>query len=162
MTWMIDDLALARALHVLAVTIWIGGVAMATTVALPAVKSGALGPDPLRAFEAFERRFAWQARMAVVLTGMSGLYMVHRMNLWERFRDLDFWWMHAMVGVWTVFALLLFVGEPLILRRTLPTFAARDPARAFALLHRVHIVLLLLSLITVFGAVAGSHGWPIV
>jgi hypothetical protein len=33
----VDDLALARALHVLAVVIWIGGVAMVTTVILPSV-----------------------------------------------------------------------------------------------------------------------------
>jgi uncharacterized membrane protein len=33
----IDDLALARALHVLGVVVWIGGVSMATTVALPTV-----------------------------------------------------------------------------------------------------------------------------
>ena len=30
------DVIIARALHVLAVVIWIGGVSMATTVALPA------------------------------------------------------------------------------------------------------------------------------
>ena len=40
-----DDLALARALHVLAVVIWIGGVSMATTVAIPAVRRGDLGED---------------------------------------------------------------------------------------------------------------------
>ena len=34
-----DDLALARALHIFGVVIWIGGVSMATTVA-PAIRSG--------------------------------------------------------------------------------------------------------------------------
>jgi uncharacterized membrane protein len=33
-----DDVLIARALHVLAVVIWIGGVAMVTTVVLPAVR----------------------------------------------------------------------------------------------------------------------------
>lgn len=60
-----DGIVLARAFHVLAVVIWIGGVAMATTVALPAVRRGDLGTDRLRAFQAIERRFIWQARMAV-------------------------------------------------------------------------------------------------
>ena len=45
-----DDLIIARALHVLAVVIWIGGVAMATTVVLPAVRRGDLGADRLRRF----------------------------------------------------------------------------------------------------------------
>ncbi|MBS0400580.1 MAG: hypothetical protein JSR95_18105, partial [Proteobacteria bacterium] len=43
------ELALARALHVLGVVIWIGGVSMATTVALPAIRRGALGEDRLKA-----------------------------------------------------------------------------------------------------------------
>jgi uncharacterized membrane protein len=38
-----DDVNIARALHIAAVVIWIGGVAMATTVVLPAVRSGDLG-----------------------------------------------------------------------------------------------------------------------
>lgn len=42
-----DDVIAARALHVLAVVIWIGGVSMATTVMLPAVRRGALGNDRL-------------------------------------------------------------------------------------------------------------------
>src|SRR3546814_20881527 len=35
----------------------------------------------------------------------------------------------------------------------------QDPDAAFARLHRMHVVLLTLGLISVFGAVAGSHGW---
>lgn len=38
-----DDVVIARALHVLAVVIWIGGVAIATTIVLPAVRRGELG-----------------------------------------------------------------------------------------------------------------------
>jgi uncharacterized membrane protein len=33
-----DDLAVARTIHVLAVVLWIGGVAMVTTILLPAVR----------------------------------------------------------------------------------------------------------------------------
>lgn len=156
-----DDLVLARALHVLAVVIWIGGVAMATTAALPAVRSGDLGPDRLRAFQAFEHRFVRQAQAAVIIVGLSGLYMVMRLDLWDRFRDPQFWWMHAMVCLWLAFALLLFIGEPFILHRHFRAWAERSPDRAFAWLHRVHWILLLFSLVTIFGAVAGSHGWLI-
>ena len=155
----IDDLALARALHILGVVIWIGGVSMATTVALPAVRRGALGEDRLAAFQAFKRGFVWQARTAVLLVGLTGLYMITQLDLWGRFTDGHFWWMHAMVLVWSLFFFVLFIGEPLVLHRYFPPWAQRDPERAFAMLHRVHIVLLALALITVFGAVAGSHGW---
>jgi uncharacterized membrane protein len=36
-----NDLAIARAIHVLAVIVWIGGVAMVTTVILPICEIGA-------------------------------------------------------------------------------------------------------------------------
>lgn len=154
-----DDLALARALHILGVVIWIGGVSMATTVALPAVRRGLLGEDRLAAFHAFEGRFVWQARASVIVVGLTGLYMVDRFDLWSRFAEGQFWWMHAMVIMWLLFAFLLFIGEPFVLHRYFPVWARRDPDRAFALLHRLHVVLLLLSLVTILGATAGSHGW---
>jgi hypothetical protein len=72
-----------------------------------------------------------------------------------------FWWMHAMVCLWLLFAFVLFVAEPLIVQRRFHALAQKRPVVAFAWLHRAHWVLLILSLITIFGAVAGSRGWPI-
>ena len=156
-----DDVITARAIHVLAVVIWIGGVSMATTVALPAVRRGELGHDRLRAFQAFERRFAWQARTAIVLVGLTGFYMTWRLDLWDRFRTADFWWMHAMVCLWLLFAFVLFVAEPFFLHRHFSKWASAEPKIAFAWLHRAHWALLVLSIVTIVGAVAGSQGWGI-
>lgn len=153
-----DDVSLARALHVLAVVIWIGGVSMATTVALPALRRGDFGPNLLQAFVAIERRFIWQARISVIIVGITGLYMLWRLDLWDRFHSAAYWWMHAMVCVWLLFALVLFVGAPFVLHRRLPRWASIAPQETFKWLHRVHWVLLLLSLVTILGAVAGSHG----
>nr|WP_295742410.1 hypothetical protein [uncultured Acidocella sp.] len=154
-----NDVIAARALHVLAVVIWIGGVSMATTVVLPAVRRGDLGEDRLAAFQAIERRFVWQARTAIALVGLTGFYMVWRLDLWDRFRSLRFWWMHAMVGVWLLFTFVLFIAEPFILHRHFRGWATAHPAVAFAWLHRAHWVLLGLSVATILGAVAGSQGW---
>jgi len=156
-----DGLALARALHVLAVVIWVGGVSIVTSVVLPAVRRGEFGVDRLGAFQAIERRFVWQARGAIIIVGATGFYMIWVTDLWDRFASAAFWWMHAMVGVWTLFALGLFVVEPFILDRHLTRWASSRPDRFFARLGHVHWVLLLLSLITLVGAVAGSHGWPL-
>jgi hypothetical protein len=60
-----------------------------------------------------------------------------------------------------IFAIGLFVVEPLILDRRLSALAIRRPAATFAWLALVHWLLFTLSLITIFGAVAGSHGWLI-
>jgi hypothetical protein len=66
--------------------------------------------------------------------------------------------MHAMVENWAVFTLVLFVLEPLFLHRWFGEPARRDPAGTLALVTRFHRVLLIAGLITVAGAVAGSHG----
>jgi uncharacterized membrane protein len=153
-----DDVAIARALHVLAVVIWIGGVAMVTMVILPVILRGELGTDRIQTFEAIERRFAWPARIAILVVGLTGFYMIQRLDLWGRFTTAEFWWMHAMVGLWLFFAILLFVAEPLIIHRRFRVRAEENPAAAFALLYRAHWLLLALGLITIFGAVAGSHG----
>lgn len=152
-----DDFIIARALHVLAVLMWIGGVAFVTTVLIPSIRRSVLPAERLAAFHRFEGRFAPQAAVWVLLAGASGFWMTHRAGLWGRFLDAEYWWMHAMVAVWLAFALMLFVIEPLFLHRRMA--ASPDPARDFARMERVHRVLLALSLLTVLGAVAGSHGW---
>lgn len=151
------DLAIARAIHVLAVVVWIGGVAMVTTVILPAVRRRA---EMLLLLEAVQRRFVWQARIATLLVAASGFYMLERLKLWDRFHDIEFWWMHAMVVVWLIFTFMLFVGEPLVARmhRNQPARAA--PGRRLAWMQWFHWVLLVLSVITVLAAVAGSQGMP--
>ena len=157
----VDDVVIVRALHVLFVVIWIGGVSMATTVALPAVRRGDLGTNWLSAFQAIEHRFAWQARTGIAVVGLTGLYMTWRLDLWDRFRTVGFWWMHAMVCLWLLFTILLFVVEPFILHRHFQRWATVRPAVAFAWLHRAHWVLLALSVVTILGAVGGSQGWSI-
>jgi peptidoglycan biosynthesis protein MviN/MurJ (putative lipid II flippase) len=64
-----------------------------------------------------------------------------------------------MILVWAIFTLMLFVLEPLVLHRLFRARAARDPDGTFTFIQSMHWVLLLLSLIAVAGAVAGSHGW---
>ena len=153
-----DDVTIARALHVLGVVVWIGGVAMVTMVLLPAVRRGDLGPNRLQVFEAIERRFIWQARIATILVALTGFYMTQRLGLWDRFQSAQFWWMHAMVCLWGLFTVVLFVVEPLVLHRWFHARATEAPDTAFALLHRAHWLLLVLSVITILGAVAGSQG----
>lgn len=153
------EVTFARVLHVLGVVLWIGGVAMVTTVLLPAAKRMKVPEERVVFFEAVERGFALQARFTVLVTGLSGLYLVYELNLWQRFLRVEYWWMHAMILVWALFALMLFVFEPLFLHRRFIERAGRDPHAAFALVTRMHWILLILSLITVAGAVAGSHGY---
>jgi uncharacterized membrane protein len=153
-----DDVAIALAIHVLAIVLWIGGVAMVTTVLLPAVRRFKSAEERLSFFETIERRFAWQARGTTLIAGASGFYLVYRLGLWSSFGTIADWWLDAMFALWLLFTFVLFVAEPLFLNRWFEARAKRAPESTFALVQRFHWVLLTLSLLTIAGAVAGAHG----
>lgn len=126
---------------------------------LPACRALADGQAQLDLFERLEQRFAAIARWSVLLAGGSGLWLIWRLDAWARFADpASWWWMHGMVAVWTVFALMLFVLEPFVLHRVFEARARRDPLGAMATIQRLHGVLLGVSLVVLVGAVVGSHG----
>ena len=79
------SLGVAIAIHVLSVIWWIGGLAFVTAVILPALRSGQLG-DTRAAFKVIESRFEPQVRIAVLLAGLSGLYLLFRLGLEGAFR----------------------------------------------------------------------------
>ncbi len=153
-----DDASIARALHVLGVVLWIGGVAFVTTVLLPAVRRIKSADERVAFFEKIEGQFAWQARGTTFLVGLSGFYLVYKWNLWSRFLEPEYFWMHLMVLVWLVFTIMLFIAEPLFLHRWFLERAKDKPEQTFRLIQRMHWVLLTLSLITVTAATLGSHG----
>lgn len=151
-------MTLARALHVLAVVHWIGGVAMVTLVLLPGLMRAVPAPERLRLFEMIEGRFGAQAKVSTLLAGATGLWMTWELDAWTRFIDPATWWMTAMFGLWLAFTVVLFVAEPLVLHRWFHARSQRDPEGTFAMVLRFHRVLLALSAITVLGAVLGAHG----
>ena len=151
--------AIARALHVLAIVHWIGGVAMVTLVLLPGLMRSVPAERRLELFEMIEGRFAYQARISTLIAGASGFYLTYAYAAWDRFlAPASFWWMHAMVAIWAVFTIVLFVAEPLFLHRWFRERASVDPEGTFRLVRRMHVILLTVSLVTVAGAVLGGHG----
>ncbi|HEB29106.1 MAG TPA: hypothetical protein ENI05_15380 [Porticoccus sp.] len=155
----VDIFVFARSLHIIGVVLWIGGVAFVTTVLIPSLKRISASENRLELFERLENKFSFQAKIATLITGISGVYMLFFMDVWSRYLELQFWWMHLMTFVWFIFTVVLFVLEPLFLHRWFHQKATDNSDIAFMRLHTMHIILLLLSLIAVFGAVAGSHGF---
>ncbi|MGZ0018480.1 hypothetical protein [Nitrosomonas sp. wSCUT-2] len=160
-----DELVIARAVHVLGVVFWIGGVAMVTTVLLPTLAGMQSVAEAVKFFSRFRQRFAAQARISTLLVGISGFYMIYALDIWQRFTQWQYWWMHAMVLVWLFFSVMLFVMEPRSRRQA--TASSQLPERTevssdvFVRIQRKHLFLLIVSLLTIAGAVAGSHGWLI-
>jgi uncharacterized membrane protein len=68
-----DDLTVARAIHVAGVVFWIGGVAFVTTVLLPGVRRMKDPQDRVSFFEQVEGKFAWQARVTTLAAFPSSL-----------------------------------------------------------------------------------------
>jgi uncharacterized membrane protein len=155
---MINDFAVARALHVLALVHWIGGVAMVTTVVLPRARALDDAHAALTAFEAFEGPFAAQARFSILVVGLSGFYMLNKLKAWTILFDPGFWWLALMVAVWAVFALIVFVLEPLVVHRLFHDYALRDKNRAFSLAIRLHAVALTISCVAIVAGVLGAQG----
>lgn len=150
---------LVRVIHVLAVVLWIGGVAMVTTVIIPSIKKLSDPKKRYETFEAIEHTFALQAKITTTITGISGFYMLYVLDAWDRYTQIQFWWIHAMTFVWFLFTMVLFVLEPFILHKLFEKYSISHPQKTFVILQQFHWVLLTLSLITIAGAVAGSHGW---
>lgn len=150
-----DDIIIARAIHILSVLFWIGGVAFVTLVVMPSIRRSTAPDDRLAAFHRIEGHFAPQARIWVLFAGASGFWMIHRAQMWNRFAYPQFWWMHAMIALWAIFFAMLFLIEPLFLHRRMQN--SPDPGRDFWRMERMHRILLLTAVVTVLGAAAGSH-----
>ena len=66
-----QNLVLARALHILGIVMWIGGVAFVTTVLIPAIRHSQSADNQLNLFELLEGKFSFQAKFTTLLTGLS-------------------------------------------------------------------------------------------
>lgn len=84
--------------------------------------------------------------------------MLYYTDGWNRYTDLRFWWLHAMMIRWVMFIVILFVLEPLILHCWFVDRAKIDLVRTLTLVYRFPVAVLGLSLATIAGSAAGSHG----
>lgn len=110
---------------------------MAKTVVQPAKRRGDFGNEQLPAFRAIEHGFGWHARSAVIAIGLTGLYVTWHLDFWPRFGTASFWWMHAMVCLWLIFAVVLLTAEPFIRRRS---GAGRPNGRSLPLPRRAEAI----------------------
>lgn len=151
MNW--NTFALWRALHVVAVIFWIGGVAFVTTVLIPSLRRR---NDDYSTFELLEHQFGTQAKITTQLTLISGIGMLWITNGWARL--LDTWWLWPMILTWFVFTLMLFILEPIVIHKILHNRSKKDSSGTLKLLQRLHYFLLGLGLLATLAGVIGAHG----
>ncbi len=73
-------LEIGKILHILSVVIWIGGLAMVTTVILPAVKKFKTAEERIEFFKMVESKFSVIAKIASLVTRLSGFYMISKLK----------------------------------------------------------------------------------
>src|SRR3546814_19389626 len=110
-----DDFTIARVLHVLAVSMWMGGVAFVTTIVMPFIRRSSPPAERLEAFHHLEGRVDPQTSFWVLLAGAGGFWMTWRADLWARFAALPFCWRPAVFVLRLFFAVVRFILEPLVL-----------------------------------------------
>jgi len=64
-----------------------------------------------------------------------------------------------MIFVWAIFTVVLFVLEPLFLHKWFHKQATENSEKSFLVLQIMHIVLLIVSLLAIFGGIGGVHGF---
>lgn len=153
-----DHFVFARIFHIIGIVLWIGGVAFVTLVLIPSLKRIDEKSKRMDLFESLEGAFSLQAKFTTLITGISGFYMIAYLDAWNRYLQIQFWWIHLMTLVWLVFTLVLFVFEPAFLHKWFHQKAKLNCDKTFNYLHFMHVVLLSISIISIFAAVAGAHG----
>jgi uncharacterized membrane protein len=155
-----NHLIIARAIHIISIVIWIGGVGFVTAVLIPTIRRFAHEKQGLSIFHVIENRFAFIARFSVLLAGLSGLYMVYALNAWDRFTQIQYFWMHAMVLLWLMFAFALFIIEPFLFKNHGRIVKDHDANINFRKTVIAHWIIFILSLATIFVSALGAHGFP--
>lgn len=135
------------AIHVLSVVWWIGGVAMVTATLLP-IFNRLPADERIQRIQQLEGRFANQARIAVLLAGITGFWMYAIVPN----AIAHSWWVGLMMLVWVLFVVMLFIAEPLRLPAKIGVI--QNP-RKFLVLHAV---LLTLALAAIACGVIGGRG----
>jgi hypothetical protein len=156
-----DVPALARAIHVLVITFWIGGIFFVTFILHPAIIAYAPPGERLKLFKAMHHPFGTLMRWSIVLVGVTGLYLIYAMDLWSRFLDPHSWYLHAMVLVWGFEAFMRFLFGPIYMHRRNDRWAGSSDKSeaAFAGMVERQRFIGLISMPTIVVAVMGAHGY---
>lgn len=155
---------LARATHLLSAMVLIGGVALLALAIAPVLAQEREAARRMALYAGIEARFGGLARVALLATFLSGLWLLLGVGAVDRLGSADHPALHVAIFCWGMLAILLFVVQPLLLQPA-RRGGGRDPGREARILvqcQRLHVLLLALALV---GAMAGlleahSHEAP--
>ena len=145
------------AIHVLAVVIWIGGVAFVTMIIFPMITRTEGSLEKVLFFQGVEHRFAKIAKLCVLIVGLTGgwlLYVTGEWNLLFRSSGIG---PSLMLIVWAFYVFVL-LGEAKLFNLIFRGEAQQDTTKVFFRISVFHWVVLGLSLLAVAVGVLAGHG----
>jgi uncharacterized membrane protein len=141
----------ALTVHVVSVVIWIGGVAFVTMVTFPMILRASNSLEQVLMFQGVEHRFSKIAKIMVILTGLSGLFLINEKGL-----SLGVW---IMIALWALYASLLFFLEKMIFKKLFaqPSVKQLDTKQVFFRLQGFHWFVLSLSFFAIAAGIWTAH-----
>lgn len=148
--------------HLLAVVLWIGGLAFVTGIVLPmAIKT----PDALQkvlTFQRVEHRFAPLAKWYNIITGISGFVMVWQMGWYDLYFTREGLALTFMTAVWVFWFVMLVGLEPIVIRKMLEKMAREgdkmDIDGIFRKVKNLHWFMVAISLAAAAAGAVVAHG----
>ncbi len=143
--------AIALIIHVLSIVIWIGGVAFVTMIMFPMIQRTKNSLEQVLMFQGVEHRFSKIVKVLVILTGLSGLYL-----LYEKGFSFGAW---IMIFLWTLYASLLSFLEKIIFKKLFakPSGEQLNTKQVFFGLQVFHWFILILSFSAIAAGIWTAH-----
>jgi len=151
-----SDYSIVRAIHLIAVIVWVGGVTLVAVILIPLFVTKKERENAFALFNQIKKKFMAQARFTTVITGGTGFYLLHSQDGWGRYLSLDYWWLHAMTLAWLLYSLIAFVMDPFVTGAKMTALAERNPPpRDYLHIFRYtqwwHLVFLGLCFLSILG-----------
>lgn len=140
-----------KTLHLIAVIIWIGGAFFVTFCVLPTLTSIDESQQSI-IFHGLEKRFVWIARTCAIVTLFTGVGMINITNLWSSLGKV--WWWHPMIALWILFALILFILEPFVMR----SFCHSSGKMNLRRMKIIHYLMIVFSFFAIALMILGQSG----
>lgn len=141
----------ALIIHVLSVVIWIGGVAFVTMIMFPIIQREQSSLEQVMMFQGVEHKFSKIAKVLVILTGLSGIYLIYEKGLSPG--------VLIMIFVWTLYASLLFFLEKPLFKKLFakPSGEQLKTEQIFFRLQAFHWFVLTLSFLAIAAGIWTAH-----
>lgn len=138
-------------IHVLSIVVWIGGVAFVTMIIFPMIQRTNNSLEQVLMFQGVEHRFSGIAKVLVILTGLSGFYLIYEKGI-----SFGIW---IMIIIWTIYASLLFVLEKRLFKRLFSQTPEKQISteKIFFRLQVFHWIILILSFSAIAAGIWTAH-----